>query len=82
MPRIRIQAMMLSMLAPDITEPALAKEPMLRTLAKEPMDPMLRAEPTEPMLSTEFFEPIDSTESCEAMLHLLVINPNLISKDQ
>lgn len=50
-------------------DPALAKDPMLRTLAKDPIDPIDSAEPTEPMLRTELREPIDSSELVEPMLH-------------
>ena len=61
--------MMLKALTPDMTDAALANEPMLSALANEPIDPILRADPTEPILSTEFFEPIESKDPCEAILH-------------
>jgi len=50
-------------------EPALAKDPTLRTLANEPMDPIDNADPTEPIESTELRDPMLRMEFVEPILH-------------
>lgn len=56
-----------------MTEPALAKEPMLRKLAKEPIDPIESADPTEPIESTELRDPMLRIEFVEPMLQRDVV---------
>ena len=46
--------------SPDITEAALANEPIDRIEPQDPTEPMDRIEPVEPMDSRLFFDPMES----------------------
>jgi len=53
-----------------MTDPRLAKEPILRAEPKEPMEPMEHAEPTEPIDRNDPFDPIDRNESRDHNDHI------------